>query len=309
MVYIIYTMSFIRKIKRGNSVYLAEVQNSWVDGKVVQKHIRYVGKEVDNKPFLTGSVERASIDQVAIYGPLLILDEIAKELDLSALLGDAGEYLLSLAYAHCISPDSISGLAQWYQKTEIANLLHIPDVSYKKLLETIDAVDDLAGVQRRIFRRLKTVLNVCPSGYFYDLTNVYFYGLCCPLAKRGHNADGRKDPQIQIGLAVTQKEGLPIFHKVYEGHIFDARTLPDVLREFEESEVRDVCLVWDRGVSSRLNIREARGLGYQVLCGLTLKEGLKKEADRLLSDDLVSMRHRVRLKKATFYVKKKRHVA
>jgi transposase len=302
-------MSFIRKIKRGNSIYLAEVQNSWVDGKVVQKHIRYVGKEVDNKPFLTGSVERASIDKVAIYGPLLVLDEIARELDLSSLLGDAGEYLLSLAYAHCISPDSISGLAQWYQKTEIANLLDIPDVTYKKLLGTIDAVDDLAGVQRRIFRRLKTVLNVSPSGYFYDLTNVYFYGLCCPLAKRGHNAEGRKDPQIQIGLAVTQKEGLPIFHKVYEGHIFDARTLPDVLREFEEDEIRDICLVWDRGVSSRLNIREARGLGYQVLCGLALKEGLKKEADRLLSDDLVSMRHRVRLKNATFYVKKKRHVA
>jgi transposase len=187
--------------------------------------------------------------------------------------------------------------------------LDIPDVTYKKLLGTIDAVDDLAGVQRRIFRRLKTVLNVSPSGYFYDLTNVYFYGLCCPLAKRGHNAEGRKDPQIQIGLAVTQKEGLPIFHKVYEGHIFDARTLPDVLREFEEDEIRDICLVWDRGVSSRLNIREARGLGYQVLCGLALKEGLKKEADRLLSDDLVSMRHRVRLKNATFYVKKKRHVA
>ena len=309
VVCIIYTMSFIRKIKRGNSVYLAEVRNSWVGGKVVQKHIRYVGKEVDNKPFLTGSVERASIDQVAIYGPLLVLDEIAKELDLSALLGDAGEYLLSLAYAHCVSPDSISGLAQWYPKTEIANLLRVPDVSYKKLLETIDAVDDLAGVQRRIFRRLKAVLNVCPSGYFYDLTNVYFYGLCCPLAKRGHNADGRTDPQIQIGLAVTQKEGLPIFHKVYEGHIFDARTLPDILREFKESEIRDVCLVWDRGVSSRLNIREARGLGYQVLCGLALKEGLKKEADRLLSDDWVSMRHRVRLKNATFYVKKKRYVA
>jgi len=49
--------NFIRKIRRGGSVYLAEVQNSWVDGKVVQKHIRYVGKEVDNKPFLTGSKE------------------------------------------------------------------------------------------------------------------------------------------------------------------------------------------------------------------------------------------------------------
>lgn len=309
MVCIIYTMSFIRKIKRGKSVYLAEVENHWSNGRVMQKHIRYVGKEVDNRPFLTGSVERASIDQVTVCGPLLVLDAVAKELDLSSLLGETGEYLLSLAYAHCVSPDSLSGLAQWYQKTEIANLLNIPEVTYKKLLETIDAVDDSAGVQRRIFRRLKEVLAVTPSAYVYDLTNVYFYGLCCPLAKRGHNADGRKEPQIQIGLAVTQKEGLPIFHKVYEGHIFDARTLPDILRELEREEIRDVCLVWDRGVSSRLNIREARALGYQVLCGVALKAGLKKEAERLLTDDLVSMRHRVRLKNATFYVKKKRYVA
>jgi len=38
-------MSFIRKIKHGNSVYYAEVENKWVNGKVVQKHIRYLGKD------------------------------------------------------------------------------------------------------------------------------------------------------------------------------------------------------------------------------------------------------------------------
>ena len=41
-------MSFIRKIKRGNSVYLAEVENHRnAEGKVVQKHIRYIGKQID----------------------------------------------------------------------------------------------------------------------------------------------------------------------------------------------------------------------------------------------------------------------
>ncbi|MBU1475420.1 MAG: hypothetical protein KJ768_11230, partial [Acidobacteria bacterium] len=55
VVYIIYTMSFIRKIKKGDSVYLAEVENQRIGGKVVQKHLRYVGKQVDDKPILTGS--------------------------------------------------------------------------------------------------------------------------------------------------------------------------------------------------------------------------------------------------------------
>ena len=111
VVCIIYTMSFIRKIKKGNSVYLAEVENQRIGGKIVQKHIRYVGKEVDDKPILTGSVERSSVDKVTIFGPLLILDEIAKQIDLAEVLGDYGDYLLSLAYAHCVAPDSLKGMS------------------------------------------------------------------------------------------------------------------------------------------------------------------------------------------------------
>lgn len=41
-------MTFIRKIKRGNSVYYQEVENIWKDGKTVQRHIRYIGKDRDN---------------------------------------------------------------------------------------------------------------------------------------------------------------------------------------------------------------------------------------------------------------------
>lgn len=43
-------MSFIRKIKRGNSVYYAEVENRRVGGKVVQRHIRYLGKDPEAPP-------------------------------------------------------------------------------------------------------------------------------------------------------------------------------------------------------------------------------------------------------------------
>jgi len=38
-------MSFIRQIKRGNCTYYAEVENERIDGKVVQRHIRYIGTD------------------------------------------------------------------------------------------------------------------------------------------------------------------------------------------------------------------------------------------------------------------------
>ena len=41
-------MAFIRKIKKGDKVYYQEVENRWINGKTVQKHIRYIGRDKDN---------------------------------------------------------------------------------------------------------------------------------------------------------------------------------------------------------------------------------------------------------------------
>src|SRR4030067_2325848 len=198
-------MSFVRKIKKGNKVYLAEVENVRINGKTTQKHIRYVGKEVNNQPILPGSVATSTVDRVTIYGPLLILDEIARQIGLAELLGEYGDYLLSLAYAHCVAPDSLTGIVEWYQKSEIGSLLSIADVSYAKLVEAIDSVEGQSeAIQGRIYEHLQKVLKLPRRGYFYDITDVYLYGLCCPLAKRGHNAEGRKERQGVFGVVVHQ---------------------------------------------------------------------------------------------------------
>ena len=42
-----YLMSFIRKIKNRGQVYYAEVENRKVNGRVVQRYIRYIGKNPD----------------------------------------------------------------------------------------------------------------------------------------------------------------------------------------------------------------------------------------------------------------------
>ncbi len=81
-------MSFIRKIKRGGKVYLAEVENNWINGQCVQKHLRYVGKEADGQTRLSTSLSDVAVDRVKLYGPLLVLNFLAQEIGLSQLLGD-----------------------------------------------------------------------------------------------------------------------------------------------------------------------------------------------------------------------------
>src|SRR5256884_6239289 len=55
-------------------------------------------------------------------------------------------------------------------------------------------------------------------GVVYDVINTYFHGKRCLLGRLGHDKENRKGyPLIQIGLAVTAEEGIPIFHKTFPG--------------------------------------------------------------------------------------------
>ena len=107
------------------------------------------------------------------------------------------------------------------------------------------------------------------------------------------------------GLAVTKNEGIPIFYKVFEGNIADTRTLQKILLLFREHNIENALIVWDRGVSSDMNIRDALDTGFQVLCGLALKGNVREKANKIVSgENFNTIKHRIRLKSATFYTKK-----
>jgi len=64
-------MSYIRKIKKNNSVYLAEVESYRKEGKVKQRVLRYLGKEIDGK-----AVKRVSSDNIEVVAVKQYLDEL-----------------------------------------------------------------------------------------------------------------------------------------------------------------------------------------------------------------------------------------
>ena len=304
-------MSFIRKIKVKGRIYLAEVQNIREGNKIRQKFIRYVGREVEGKRIYSGTTEDIEVNGIKIWAPLLVLDALAKKIHLSEILGDYGEYLLSLTYAHCLDPKSLNSMEKWFQRTDLHNMLEIKEVSEKKLYYALDSIDDKNSqlAQKKIFNSVKEVYNLKPEGYFFDVTNAYFYGTECPIAKKGYNKEGMNLPQGQIGLAVTKEEGIPIFHKTFEGKIFDARILKDFLEGLEDLNVKNVTLVWDRGVTSEDNILEAQKAGFNVICGLAIKQNVKKKVEDLLQkkEKFLQLRNRVRLKNTIFYCIKEKN--
>ena len=95
-------MSYIRKRKKNGKIYLEEVESVRVNGKIVQRHIKYIGKEADNKTILSSSISNISIEEIKLHGPLLVLNYFCEKIGLSDILGEYSNELLSLVFAHCI---------------------------------------------------------------------------------------------------------------------------------------------------------------------------------------------------------------
>jgi transposase len=299
-------MSFIRKIKKGSRIYLAEVENKRINGKVIQHHIQYIGKEADNKTILSTSISDVSIDKVKLYGPLLVLHHLASEIKLSSILGKFGDEILSLVYAHCLDYRSIKQMPQWFERTDLNMLLDLEGLTESRLVDALDYLkpQELSRLQKEIFDSVKVRYNLSSKGIIYDVTNTYLYGKKCPFGKLGKDKEGVKGrPLIQIGLGVTKEEGVPLFHKIFDGNIHDSRTLQDVITTFQDYNIEEGLIIFDRGIGSKNNYNYIKALEWNVLCGLPLNSPLKKIIrDINAKDSVLQYTNRVRLKKAVFYV-------
>jgi transposase len=308
---ILTTMSYIRKRKRNGKVYLEEVESIRVDGKVKQKHIRYVGKEANGKTVLSSSISNVEIESVKLYGPLVVLNHLCEELGLSELLGKYGNEILSLVFAHCHDYKSINEMSSWFNRTDLNILLNLNSLTEDRLLKALDSIEnqDSMKLQQKIFERVKKIYKLNLTGVVYDVTNTYLYGNKCPLAKRGRDKTGGKgNPLIQVGLGVTQKEGIPVFHKTYDGNTPDSRTLRDLISSFEHYRIKSGIIIFDRGITSGSNIRLIKQLGWDTICGVKSDRKLKEETRSLLKrGKLIDIKHRVKLNNNVFYVFTKKY--
>jgi hypothetical protein len=164
-------MSFIRKIKKGDKVYLAEVENRRVGGKVVQRFVRYVGKEADGRTVLSVSMSEVQVEEVKLYGPLLVLHHLAQEIDLPEQLGDYSQEILSLVYAHCLDYRSLNQMPSWFERTDLNFLLRLDGLTERRLVGALDSLEalDAEDWQRNLFERVRRQYRLRPSGVIYDV--------------------------------------------------------------------------------------------------------------------------------------------
>jgi len=122
--------------------------------------------------------------------------------------------------------------------------------------ELYAAMDWLLPRQARIEKAL-AARHLHGTLVLYDVTSTYFEGRKCPLAKLGHNRDGKRGKlQIVIGL-LCDPHGRPIAVEVFDGNTGDPTTLaPQIEKIRHRFGLQRIVLVGDRGMLTSARIRD-----------------------------------------------------
>ncbi len=196
------------------------------------------------------------------YGHVAAVLGTLRKVGLDRIIGGKGlkEHALSIAMivARIIDPRSklttARGLKDETMLSALGKELGVERASEDELYQ---AMDWLVERQGRIEGKLAKRHLDNGSLVLYDVTSTYFEGRNCPLARVGHNCDGKKGKlQIVFGLLCNHK-GCPVAVEVFSGDTGDPSTL-----EGQISKIRDrfgldrVIFVGDRGVITEARIRE-----------------------------------------------------
>ena len=120
---------------------------------------------------------------------------------------DERDLVVGMVVARILEPQSKLATPQWWANTTLPETLGIGDADEDDLY---DAMDWLLERQDPIEKKLAARHLDNDGLALYDLTSSYFEGVSCPLAKLGHNRDGKKGKlQVNYGL-LTNQRGIPL---------------------------------------------------------------------------------------------------
>ena len=190
-----------------------------------------------------------------------------QRLDFASLLGSKPsrerERVLAMVAARIVAPSPKLATTRWWHTTTLAEDFGVADANEDDLYAAMDWLLARQGaIQKKLSGR-----HLSDGGLvLYDLSSSYFEGTTCPLAKLGHNRDGRKGLlQVNYGL-LTDARGCPVAVSVHQGNVADSATfMPEVQRLRESFGIEHLVMVGDRGMighAAIAELREMAGIGW-----------------------------------------------
>jgi hypothetical protein len=190
------------------------------------------------------------------HGSVHAVTETMRRIGFSSLIDSRPsperDLVVAMVIARILDPESKLGTVRWWHTTTLAKDLAIEGADEE---DAYAAMDWLFSRQSAIEAKLAKRHLREGAHALYDLSSSYFEGTTCPLAKLGHNRDGKRGKlQVNYGL-VTDRRGCPVAVSVFAGNTADCTTVvSEVERIRQEFGLREIVAVGDRGMISRKQI-------------------------------------------------------
>lgn len=294
-------MAFIRKIKKGDSIYLVKVESYREDGKVKQRVLEYVGKEENGVAIQKVDINKINIENVKYYADVSVLNQLCTSLNLNFLLGKHHKAITALLIAHLICKGSILRVSKWIEQSTIKEVLGISELTIEMLYNALDYLEecDFDKIEAGIFESWKLLDPNDNKSFVLDVTDTYYNGKNDnTLIRKGK--DGKVSKLIQIGLGVSFENGFPIFHKSYGGNISNIKILADLTLTMAKRGINTI--VMDRGFYSEANVTDLNKLKMKVIVGVKQSVGIKKDVLSKIDRNIIYVaKNQVALKNTYVY--------
>jgi transposase len=213
-----------------------------------------------------------------VHAVLGTLRKLGLDILLAARPSRRRNLAVALIVARLLFPCSKLATPRHWQTTTLAEELGVQDATMAEIYQTLDWLGHRqAAVERQLARR-----HLRQGGLvLYDVSSSFYYGRTCPLARHGHNRDGKKGLPIIVYGLLADAVGRPLAIQVFPGNTGDPATVPSQVDTLRQRFGCDrIVLVGDRGMLTQTQIdhlRQFPGLGWI--------SALRSAAIRRLLDD------------------------
>jgi transposase len=173
------------------------------------------------------------------------------------------DLVVAMIAERLLYPCSKLATTRLWHTTTLAEELSVAEATEDDLYQ---AMDWLLERQPRIEKKLAARHLSEDCLVLYDVSSSYYEGHTCPLARYGHDRDGKKGLPIIVYGVMTDGEGRPIAVEVYPGNTGDSTTVADQVEKLcDHFQLSRVVLVGDRGMLTQPQIDKMKmhpGLGW-----------------------------------------------
>jgi len=209
------------------------------------------------------------------YGLYAAFVELAKRIDFVDIIDAVfpkrdqgltiGEYVFLGILARLTKPIAKRSIQDWYVGKRIEKVYPVDPVfltgqNYWNNMVSLD-FDKVNEVHHRLIDRIDKDRVLDRSYIYFDPSNFHtFINTECDTATIAQNGNSKKKRfdlrQVNVALAVTRKDGFPVYHKTYPGNVNDVTFLKEHVNELvaqlkKNRRMGDIVIVFDKGNNSK----------------------------------------------------------